>query len=757
MLTGFRDRRAERLHAREPAQVTLLRLLCILLALLVFGSAQAQAPLVGGGTAEPDTQELPTDLAVDEIDAWLATRSDGEIRALLRQELFDGAAADADIQGGSLIADIDDRLSEMAATIGERVTRWADALANLGDRREQIAARMSLATNGAGGMILATLGLAAAGIGAGIIVALAVGRWRRWIMTASEAGYRERLVRTIVVTALDVLPLFAFVIATGAAGWVLRQPLGPLGDWVWIWQSGVSNAWLVILVARRLFAADAPSIRIAPLSDGDAKAVLALIRRAAIIGAAGWTVAGLSPTLGLGFPPAMVAVFLAGTAIAVLLVVAIIRNWARIRGTAATLFDSRSMEAGAAAAAAPILLTAYVVWAYIYWGALWLETGRAHLVGPLGTLVVLLVLPVLDRLGAEIAGWVFARSTKAIRLKAVMVRAWRMLLGIAGILVVAALWGFDAIAFALAPDGPLWARAAFEIALTLLIVRILWLFLCEALSIEDRAPRGDAEDPDEDAVEATRRDTLLPLLRNTALVVLVIATIMITLSAAGLNIGPLLASAGIVGIAIGFGAQTLVRDIFSGAFFLIDDAFRVGEYIELDKDLRGEVEGISIRSLRLRHHRGAIVTVPFGELKNVTNHSRDWVIYKMNFRLEPDTDPNKVKKLVKRIGAELLENPEHGPKFIEPLKSQGVFMIDDDSALVIRVKFKSKPRQQFTLRREIYHRLQAAFAAEGIHLARRKVEVVASNPDPQSLAASAAAAAATSEAAAAPADTTDAR
>ena len=93
--------------------------------------------------------------------------------------------------------------------------------------------------------------------------------------------------------------------------------------------------------------------------------------------------------------------------------------------------------------------------------------------------------------------------------------------------------------------------------------------------------------------------------------------------------------------------------------------------------------------------------------------------------------------------------------FIEPLKSQGVFMIDDDSALVIRVKFKSKPRQQFTLRREIYHRLQAAFAAEGIHLARRKVEVVASNPDPQSVAASAAAAA-TSEAEGAPANT-DAR
>lgn len=731
-----------------------LSIVCVGLALLFSGAAHAQSPLIGAGAAEPAVAELPTDLTQDEIDAWLATRSDGEIRALLRQELHAGAEAEAAVEGTSLIATIDIRLSEMAGTIGTRVSMWVDAFGNLGDRGDRIAARMAMARDGSGGMALAVLGLIVAGFGAAIVVALVIGRWRRWLMTVSDAGYRARLLRTVMLTALDFLPLATFVIATGSAGWALRHSLGPLVDWVWIWQSGVSNAWLVILIARRLFAADAPAIRIAPLTDGDAAAILALIRRTAIIGAAGWTLAGLSPTLGLGFPPAMVAVFLAGTAIAAVLLAAIIRNWTRIRDAAAVLVGSRSSEAGATAAAAPIVLTAYIAWAYLYWGALWLETGRAHLEGPLGTLIVMLVLPVFDRLGSEIAGWLFSRSERAGRFKAVMVRSWRVVLGIAAVLVIAALWGFDAIGFALAPEGPVWARAVFEIALTLLIVRIVWLFLCEALATEDKGPRGDAEDPEEGEAEATRSDTLLPLLRNTALVVLVIATIMIGLSAAGLDIGPLLASAGIVGIAIGFGAQTLVRDIFSGAFFLIDDAFRVGEYIELDKDLRGEVEGISIRSLRLRHHRGAIVTIPFGELKNVTNHSRDWVIYKMNFRLEPDTDPNQVKKLVKKIGQELMDNPEHGSKFLEPLKSQGVFMIDDDSALVIRVKFKSKPRQQFILRREIYHRLQATFAAEGIHLARRKVEVVSSHTDPQ--AAAAAAAAASTEAQTAPANT-DAR
>ena len=114
-------------------------------------------------------------------------------------------------------------------------------------------------------------------------------------------------------------------------------------------------------------------------------------------------------------------------------------------------------------------------------------------------------------------------------------------------------------------------------------------------------------------------------------------------------------------------------------------------------------------------------------MRNITNHNRDWVIYKMMFRIEPDTDPQRLKKVVKKVGAEFMEHPVHGPKFIEPLKSQGVYYIDDDSALVIPLKFKCKPRAQFVLRRDIYHRMRVVFEEEGFKLTRRKVEVVASD------------------------------
>ena len=106
-----------------------------------------------------------------------------------------------------------------------------------------------------------------------------------------------------------------------------------------------------------------------------------------------------------------------------------------------------------------------------------------------------------------------------------------------------------------------------------------------------------------------RAQTLLPLIRKFILMVLTVMVVMIGLSSLGVNIGPLLAGAGVIGLAIGFGAQTLVRDVVSGVFFLIDDAFRVGEYIEMG-DIRGEVERID-QILRLRHHRGAIHTIPF--------------------------------------------------------------------------------------------------------------------------------------------------
>ena len=207
-------------------------------------------------------------------------------------------------------------------------------------------------------------------------------------------------------------------------------------------------------------------------------------------------------------------------------------------------------------------------------------------------------------------------------------------------------------------------------------------------------------------------ETLLPLVRKFLFVTIVTMVLMSVISSLGVNIGPLLAGAGVVGIAVGFGAQTLVRDILSGIFFLLDDAFRIGEYIDVGEG-KGTVEHMSIRALILRHQRGQIYTVPFGVVRRVINYSRDWAITKLEIRVPFDTDLDELRKVVKKVGEEMVAEPEYGPHFLQPLKSQGVNRIDD-FALVIRVKFMTKPNEQFLLRRAIYQRLQEAFTARGL-------------------------------------------
>lgn len=309
----------------------------------------------------------------------------------------------------------------------------------------------------------------------------------------------------------------------------------------------------------------------------------------------------------------------------------------------------------------------------------------------------------------------------------VTVRFLRIVLVIFGVLIVLAAWGTDI--FSLAESPTLYGKVtsiAVELIVAVLIADLIWTWAKAAIDrrlAEYKPPTG----PQAPGPEA-RMATLLPLLRVILMVTLVVTVGLSILSSVGVNIAPLIAGAGVLGVAIGFGAQSLVKDIVSGIFFLIDDAFRIGEYIELG-NLRGVVEGMSIRSLRVRHHRGAVHTIPFGELTSLTNYSRDWVIMKMEFRVPFETDIKLVKKLVKRIGAEMLEDPLYKDGFIEPLKSQGVRRMEEFN-MVVGVKFMAKPGEQWIIRRDAYQKIVNAFEANDIRLAERnvKVEVVSNQP-----------------------------
>ena len=260
------------------------------------------------------------------------------------------------------------------------------------------------------------------------------------------------------------------------------------------------------------------------------------------------------------------------------------------------------------------------------------------------------------------------------------------------------------------------------ISIGYLIYELVSLYINRKLAAEMTAAGYDPENADfggdGGGSGGSRLSTVLPLILAVSRVAIVILFLLLGLSNIGVDTTPLLAGAGIVGLAIGFGAQKLVTDVVSGIFFLVDDAFRTGEYVEVEGTV-GTVENISIRSMQLRHHKGPVHTIPYGEIPKITNYSRDWVIMKLRFTVPFDTDPNRVKKIFKKIGNDMLVHPDLGEDFLQPFKSQGVLEIDD-VGMVIRGKFMAKPGKQFMIRKEIFNRVSAAFAENNIDFARRE-------------------------------------
>ncbi|MVO14668.1 mechanosensitive ion channel [Rhodobacteraceae bacterium CY05] len=308
------------------------------------------------------------------------------------------------------------------------------------------------------------------------------------------------------------------------------------------------------------------------------------------------------------------------------------------------------------------------------------------------------------------------------------IKIGRVIAGLFVVLRVAAAWNLDLRNLAAAGVGERFAANFVEFTMTVatgyVIYELVSLYVNRQLAKEQTSlgvVEEDAAGGEGGGAGGSRLTTVLPLALVSAQTGIIVIFGLLAVGSLGIDITPLLAGAGILGLAIGFGAQKLVADVVSGVFFLIDDAFRVGEYVEVGGTM-GTVEKISIRSMQLRHHRGLVHTIPYGEIPKLTNFSRDWVIMKLMFTVPFDTDPNKVKKIFKKIGAEMMQEPLFKDDFLEPFKSQGVFQFDD-VGIVMRGKFMAKPGTQFTIRKEIYNRVRKEFDAAGIEFARREVRV----------------------------------
>ena len=211
-----------------------------------------------------------------------------------------------------------------------------------------------------------------------------------------------------------------------------------------------------------------------------------------------------------------------------------------------------------------------------------------------------------------------------------------------------------------------------------------------------------------------RVTTLVGLLRTIAIVGLWAVVVIITLEQIGLNITPILAGAGIIGLAVGFGAQNLVRDLISGFFMVLEDQVRVGD-VAIVNGTGGLVEVITFRTIVLRDLSGIVHIFPNGTINTLSNMTKVWSGYVMDVGVAYKEDTDHVVEVMRRVGDELRQDPDLGPKILEPIE---IFGVDDfaDSAVVIKARLKTHPIQQWGVGREYRRRLKKAFDAEGIEI-----------------------------------------
>ncbi|MDZ7665795.1 MAG: mechanosensitive ion channel [Desulfotignum sp.] len=208
--------------------------------------------------------------------------------------------------------------------------------------------------------------------------------------------------------------------------------------------------------------------------------------------------------------------------------------------------------------------------------------------------------------------------------------------------------------------------------------------------------------------------TLLPLFNNVIRITLVLVAGMSVLSHIGINIAPLLAGAGIIGLAVGFGAQTLVKDVITGAFILMEDSISVGDWIEAG-GYAGTVEHLTIRTLTLRDLTGAVFVIPFGEVTTVKNSNREFGYALVDAGVAYREDYGEVVQALQDVATELRQDDIWGPDIIEDLELFGLNNLGD-SAVEIRVRLKTRPMRHFAVRRAFLERMKRIFDERGIEI-----------------------------------------
>jgi small-conductance mechanosensitive channel len=729
----------------------------LLVAALSHSLAAAKPPKLpkaGSGPAPAVEAKLPENATPEQVDAFLAGLSDEQARKLLLVKMKQEAEARSlpreagtGAGRGSGIAALFAGAEEATAALFKRLgavftgaesvpSGWPEAWDRLTGGRGfgQFAANLAV-------MLLIVIG----GLAAERFMLRMIAGMHDYLMKTVPLGRLQKLGFIVSKILIDGLGIACFALVSFILFAVIYSPQdsGHLPLSIFLVTSYYFR--LVMFGARVILSPKAAGLRLAPMSDADAGLIYRWIVRIAAGCALIAVVALTLQEAGISRDIYLLIYSSAGVAVSVLLIGLILQIRERVARAIAPaageiLMPIEALQAKLSAIWHWIAIL-YVAAVGIYWTVRMLTHGDVHILNLIYSLFLIPVFIGLDQWVQKLLGIASggsreiielgqpddAEPASGIRMKEpekpgvqtyipLIKKAFRVVLVVFFFFATLRLWGFDISV------GRLIARDVVTVFLVLILGVIVWQLIKARIDqkLREEMPMTD-EDAEEGGGVGSRSATLLMLLRKFVFAVLFVIIALIILSSLGVDIAPLIAGAGVIGLAIGFGSQTLVKDIIAGVFFLIDDAFRVGDYVEAGA-AKGSVAQIGLRSMKLRHPRGQVFTIPFGDLKTVTNFSRDYIITKLDFRVRYDVDLEKIRKIIKKINKELMQDEEIKRVMLSDIKSQGIREIQD-SAMILRVKFKTIPGEQFVIRREVFHRVQKAFKDSGIEFAHRNVTV----------------------------------
>jgi small conductance mechanosensitive channel len=692
----------------QHARVLLLALLLAVGTLVPAISAFAQT------AAPPTEREALAELVQTIEDPVRREALLAQLRALLQ-------ASEA-MPGEAVAPPLSEKLVEAAREAGAAVREGVEAVADQVGAMPEILAWLRRIVGEperrAGAVRLAgtLLGILLAGLLAELAIRLALSRALSTIDRQRPEALLAKLPLSGARAMLDSLPIAGFAGAAVAATAALDPPALVRGVALQLVTAYVLSR-IVLLLGRWILAPRTPHLRLLPLTDATAARLARSLRTFVNTAVIALMLIEVARLLGLSEVAAMSLRRLLGALLLLMWTVYVLRHraavarWLHERRTRLGATSPR-LEAllGAIAASWHVVAIAYAVGFFVV-SAFAIEGGFALMAqGTAGTALAL-------ALAWWLIGWLqrLRRSVDERPRRAGPIarlpRYAAIGLGVAQLAVVGVALAVILLAWGVDVRAVLAGALAQRVAALLLTTAVVLALAVVAWEIADTAIERYLRGVTGDGIRAR---TLLPLLRKALLVVLTVVVLLTLLSELGIQIAPLLAGAGVVGLAVGFGAQRLVQDVITGFFILVEDSIAAGDVVSV-AGMSGVVEDLSIRSIRLRDIAGTVHTVPFSSVGTVSNMTRGFSYFVADIGVGYGEDVDRVAEVCTAIVEEMRADDRFRRDILEPLEVLGLDRFAD-SAVIIKARIKTRPSRQWSVGREFNRRMKKRFDELGIEI-----------------------------------------